>query len=101
MDDDDDPCSFALPTAIIQANSVIILFRLVDNTLAGATAEGGMVAAMASLTSQAQESGSALYDGRVTDRLDPSWGIVAVNLDVSLRLTMAIEVIGGNDVLEG
>lgn len=89
----------SLPPA--QANNVIILFRLLDNVMAGTFAEGGMVAAMTALTSQAQENGSTLFNGLVTDRLDPSWGIVAVNLDVSLRLTTAIEIIGGNNVLEG
>lgn len=56
---------------------------------------------MTELTVQAQESGSTLYSGLVTDRIDPSWGVVAVSLDVSLRLTMAIEVIGGSGVQEG
>lgn len=52
-------------------------------------------------TSQAQESNSTLYAGLVTGKIDPAWGIVAVSLDVSLRLTMAIEVIGGSGVREG
>lgn len=56
---------------------------------------------MTELTTQAQESGSALYSGLVTDRIDPAWGVVAVSLDVSLRLTTAIEVIGGSGVREG
>lgn len=80
---------------------MIILFRLVDNIIAGTSDESGMVTAMAELTVQAQESGSTLYSGLVTDRIDPAWGIVAVSLDVSLRLTTAIEVIGGSGVLEG
>lgn len=42
-----------------------------------------------------------LFAGLVTDRVDPQWGIVAVSLDVSMRLTTAIEVIGGDDVREG
>lgn len=84
-----------------QANNVIVLFRLVDNVIAGTFGEDGAVAAMTELTVQAQESGSTLYSGLVTDRIDPSWGVVAVSLDVSLRLTMAIEVIGGSEVQEG
>ncbi|CAM9981344.1 unnamed protein product, partial [Discosporangium mesarthrocarpum] len=51
---------------------------------------------MTSLTQQAQDLGSALYTGLVTDRIDPQWGIVAISLDVSLRLTMAISVVGGD-----
>lgn len=88
-------------SAIFQANNVIILFRLVDNVIAGTSGEDGAVTATAELTAQAQESGSTLYDGRVTDMIDPAWGIVAVSLDVSLRLTTPIEIIGGNDVREG
>lgn len=84
-----------------QTNNVIVLFRLVDNIIAGTSGEVGMVTAMADLTAQAQESTSALYGGLVTDRIDPAWGVVAVSLDVSLRLTTAIEVIGGEDVQEG
>ncbi|CAN0438718.1 unnamed protein product, partial [Ectocarpus sp. 12 AP-2014] len=79
----------------------IVLFRLVDNVIAGTFGEDGAVTVMTELTVQAQESGSALYSGLVTDRIDPSWGVVAVSLDVSLRLTMAIEVIGGSGVQEG
>lgn len=78
-----------------------MLFRLVDNVIAGTAGEDGAVTAMAVLTAQAQERKSTLYDGLVTDRIDPAWGIVAVTLDVSLRLTTAIEVIGGNGVHEG
>lgn len=80
---------------------MIVLFRLVDNVVAGTAGEDGAVTAMAELTMQAQESGSPLYGGLVTDRIDPAWGVVAVSLDVSLRLTTAIEVIGGDDVREG
>lgn len=85
-----------------QANNVIVLFRLVDNgAVTGTSGEKGAVAAMAGLTKQAQESSSTLYSGLVTDRIDPAWGVVAVSLDVSLRLTTAIEVIGGAAVQEG
>lgn len=80
---------------------MIMLFRLLDNVVSGTSGEKGAVTAMADLTAQAQESGSTLYGGKVTDKIDPAWGIVAVSLDVSLRLTTAIEVIGGNDVREG
>lgn len=78
-----------------------MLFRLLDNVLSGTSGEDGAVTAMVSLTAQAQERGSTLYGGMVTDRIDPTWGIVAVSLDVSLRLTTAIEIIGGNGVREG
>eukprot|EP00903_Cladosiphon_okamuranus_P013614 g12679.t1 len=84
-----------------EANNVIVLFRLVDNVVAGTSAEDGAVTVMKELTMQAQQSGSPLYGGLVTDRIDPAWGVVAVSLDVSLRLTTAIEVIGGDDVREG
>lgn len=87
---------------IPQANNVIVLFRLIDNgVVAGTSREKGAVSAMAGLTGQAQESGSTLYSGLVTDRIDPAWGVVAVSLDVSLRVTTAIEVIGGAAVQEG
>lgn len=63
--------------------------------------EDGAVTAMTNLTRQAQGSDSTLYAGLVTDRIDPAWGIVAVSLDVSLRLKTAIEIIGGDGVREG
>lgn len=85
----------------LQTNNVIVLFRLVDNVVAGTSGEDGAVTAMAELTMQAQDSGSPLYGGLVTDRIDPAWGVVAVSLDASLRLTTAIEIIGGDDVREG
>lgn len=78
-----------------------MLFRLLDNVVSGTLGEDGAVTAMAGLTAQAQESGSSLYGGMVTEKIDPAWGIVAVSLDVSLRLTTAIEVIGGSGVREG
>lgn len=56
---------------------------------------------MGHLTRQAQDRGSVLYAGRVTDRIDPAWGIVAVSLDASLRLTTAIGIIGEGDVRDG
>lgn len=80
---------------------MIILFRLIDNVVAGTSGEAGAVTAMGMLTTQAQESDSVLYRGMVTNRVDSTWGIVAVSLDVSLRLTMAIEVIGGDEVHDG
>ncbi|CAM9699013.1 unnamed protein product, partial [Laminaria digitata] len=84
-----------------EENNVIMLFRLLDNVVSGTLGEDGAVTAMAGLTAQAQESGSSLYGGMVTEKIDPAWGIVAVSLDVSLRLTTAIEVIGGSGVREG
>lgn len=84
-----------------QANTVIILFRVLDNTVAGTAHEDGALGAMANLTGQAQDPDSALYSGQVTDRIDPNWGIVAVALDASLKLTTAIEVIGEDSVRDG
>ena len=86
---------------LLQESNVIMLFRLMDNVISGTSGEDGVVTAMEGLTAQAQERGSTLYGGMVTDKIDPAWGIVAVSLDVSLRLTTAIEVIGGDAVREG
>lgn len=55
--------------------------------------------AVADLTKQVQYNTSRVYTGtNVTNYIDPLWGVVVNGWDVSLKLTYAIEVVGGDAV---
>lgn len=60
-----------------------------------------LLKAIASLNSQIQNTTSSLYQGYVTRDVDPLWGLEVKTWDISLKLTYAIPIVGGNQVLDG
>lgn len=56
---------------------------------------------IANLTTQIQQPNSQLFNGSVTRHLDPLWGLEVRTWDISLKLTYAIDIIGGPAVQEG
>ncbi len=83
-----------------ESENVIVNFIFLErNQLTqGAT----LLNAIAELTNQIQTNNSRLFVGtNVTVDLDPLWGLEVKTWDVSLKLTYAISIVGGSDVLEG
>ncbi|CAM9722307.1 unnamed protein product [Chrysoparadoxa australica] len=85
-----------------EAENIIVRFRIIDSgVIAGTGAEISIIDALSEITAQGQFNGSALSMGRVTEAIDPQWGIVALSLDASLKLSFDIGVVGGADVKDG
>ena len=82
-----------------ESSYVIVSFIFLERN---STAEPTLLEAIADLTQQIQVNTSALYTGtNVTSEIDSQWGLDVVTWDVSLKLTYAIDVIGGNAVKDG
>ncbi len=60
-----------------------------------------LLKAIAELTNQIQNKASKLYLGNVTSDVDPLWGLEVKTWDISLKLTYAIDIVGGSQVLDG
>ncbi len=83
-----------------ESENVIVNFIILErNELTGGAT---LLDAIASLTNQIQANNSLLYvDTNVTNSIDSTWGLEVNTWDISLKLTYAIDVIGGDQVLEG
>ncbi len=82
-----------------ESNYVIVNYIFLERN---STSEPTLLEAIADLTNQIQIPGSSLYVGtNVTSEIDPLWGLQVITWDVSLKLTYAIEVIGGIAVKDG
>jgi len=81
-----------------ESESVIVNFIFLERNSSNSLT---LLEAVAELTSQMQISSSKLYHGtNVTLDMDPNWGLQVITWDTSLKLTYAIEVVGGNSVVE-
>ena len=61
-----------------------------------------LLSAVAELNRQIQNPNSTLYHGtNVTLDIDSQWGLVVNGWDVSLQLTYAISIVGGDSVIDG
>lgn len=82
-----------------ESSNVIVNFIMLErNHTNGQT----LLECIANLTNQIQVPNSRLYKGtNVTKDIDPLWGLEVKTWDVSLKLTYAIEVVGGVDVIDG
>lgn len=74
-----------------EARNVIVVLQVLPPLVAS---DRPSVDALRDLTQQAQVPGSALLTGLVTNALDPKWGVYAPQLDCSLKLSYAIEIVG-------
>ncbi len=82
-----------------ESSAVIVNFVFLERNN---TQELTLLEAIAELTNQIQISDSKLYRGtNVTVDIDSSWGLEVITWDVSLKLTYAISVVGGDAVEEG
>jgi hypothetical protein len=83
-----------------ESTAVTVQFLILERNQ---TSVGGLtlLEAISVLTHQIQNTTSQLYLGNVTKDIDPDWGLQVENWDISLRLTYAIEVIGGEAVQDG
>ncbi len=83
-------------------NSSIVSFLLLERNKTSINSELSLPAAIVLLTRMAQDTRSQLYfNTSVASKLDPTWGVVVSSWDASLRLFMAIEVVGGMAVQNG
>lgn len=83
-----------------ESSSVIVQFIILETnqTTVGPT----LLEALATLTSQIQNTTSPLYVGtNVTCDTDPLWGLQVETWDVSLQLSYAIQTVGGPAVEDG
>ena len=82
-----------------ESSNVIVNFIMLErNHTNGQT----LLECIADLTNQIQVNTSRLYVGtNVTRDIDPLWGLQVKTWDVSLKLSYAIEVVGGEDVIDG
>lgn len=82
-----------------ESSNVIVNFIMLErNHTNGET----LLECIADLTNQIQVNTSRLYKGtNVTKDIDPLWGLEVKTWDVSLKLTYAIEVVGGDNVIDG
>ena len=67
--------------------TTIVTFRMLAGTPT-------VNAAVRDLTDQTQHSDSQLLSGEVTGAIDKHWGVVALDMDMSLRLQFSMEVVG-------
>lgn len=83
-----------------ESENVIVNFIFLErNKLTGGAT---LLDAIADLTNLIQTNSSRLFLGtNVTVDIDPSWGLEVKTWDASLKLTYAIDVVGGDQVLEG
>lgn len=82
-----------------ESSSVIVNFIFLErNGTEGVT----LLEAVAELTNQMQQNTSKVYVGtNVTNYADAQYGLQVVSWDMSLKLSYAIEVVGGDDVRDG
>jgi hypothetical protein len=81
-----------------EASNVIVYFVILERN---STNDPTLLEALAEVTNQVQNSSSLMFQGNVTRNIDPYWGIQVVNWDISLRLNYAIEIVGGDEVIDG
>lgn len=82
-----------------ESSSVIVNFIFLERN---STSSMTLLEAIAELTNQIQDTNSLLYKGtNVTVDVDLGWGLQVLTWDVSLKLTYAIDIVGGNAVMEG
>jgi hypothetical protein len=83
-----------------ESTNVIVNFIFLERT---GNDTKTLLNAVANLTQQIQDPKSFLYKGKtyVTKDIDPLWGLQVINWDISLKLTYAIDVIGGKNVIDG
>lgn len=81
-----------------ESESVIVNFIFLERN---STQSMTLLEAIAELTNQIQIKSSPLYIGtNVTADIDPNWGLEVITWDLSLKLTFAIDVIGGKSVID-
>jgi hypothetical protein len=81
-----------------ESNNVIVSFIILERNDNVAIT---LLEAVAHVTSFVQDSSSRIYIGtNVTTDIDPLYGVELTNWDVSLKLSYAIEVVGGNAVVD-
>jgi hypothetical protein len=81
-----------------ESNNVIVSFIILERNDNVAIT---LLEAVAYFTSFVQNSSSRIYVGtNVTTDIDPLYGVELTNWDVSLKLSYAIEVVGGNAVVD-
>lgn len=82
-----------------ESTNVIVNFIFLERT---ANDSMTLLQAVANLTQQIQNPSSPLFKGNthVTRDIDPLWGLQVINWDVSLKLTYAISVVGGSNVID-
>ena len=82
-----------------ESESVIVNFVFLERN---STSEKTLLECVAELTNQIQIPDSKLYRGtNVTINIDREWGLEVITWDISLKLTYAIEIVGGNAVEDG
>jgi hypothetical protein len=82
-----------------ESSAVIVNFVFLERNN---TQELTLLEAIAELTNQIQIPESKLYRGtNVTVDVDPGWGLEVITWDVSLKLTYAISIVGGDAVEDG
>lgn len=82
-----------------EANYVIVNFIFLERNHSQGNIT--LLEAVATLTNQIQLPNAPLYDGNVTKHIVKEWGLEVVTWDMSVKLTYAIEVVGGPDVIDG
>lgn len=82
-----------------ETTSVIVDFIFLERN---DTVSITMLEAISNLTVSIQDTNSSVYIGtNVTKYIDSFYGLDVLNWDVSLKLSYAIEVIGGNETIDG
>lgn len=82
-----------------ESESVIVNFVFLERN---STSEKTLLECIADLTNQIQILDSKLYQGtNVTINVDREWGLEVITWDISLKLTYAIEIVGGDAVEDG
>lgn len=82
-----------------ESSAVIVNFVFLERNN---TQELTLLEAIAELTNQIQIPNSKVFRGtNVTVDIDPGWGLEVITWDVSLKLTYAIDIVGGNAVQDG
>ena len=82
-----------------ESNYVIVNFIFLERDSAD---EPTLLEAIADLTNQIQVNSSRLYTGtNVTSEIDYEWGLEVLTWDASIKLTYAIDIVGGDAVKDG
>ena len=80
-----------------ESNNVIVSFIILERN---DTVTVTLLEAISELTNKIQDPSSSVYFGtNVTLDIDPLWGLEVTNWDSSLKLSYAIETVGGNAVM--
>lgn len=81
-----------------ESSSVIVQFIILERN---GTIGNTLLEVIADLTASIQEPTSKLYYGtNVTNDIDPLYGLVVDTWDISLKLSYAIEIVGGDAVVD-